>query len=627
MDKIWKHISDKTQIEVSIGGKDISSFGVESIEIEKEINRISRAIITIYDGEMVSGKVKYPLGDSKDFNPGQTIEIKAGYREGGKPKVIFKGVVVEQMIRKSNNHYGVRLILKCKHEAYQMTIGRKVRYFDENKKDSEVFETIIKDYKSLKPKIEATTYKHPKLVQYNCTDWDFILSRADVLGLVVITEDEEINVGKPNVKASGKYEIDGNDFFDFSACLSGVNYHLKGFIGQAWDSTQEWKEKPYDSVLEKKGKENTDIETSKLSEIKKQETPILLPTANPLAQEEIQGWADAALQKTQMAQLQGHATFYGTPISLGDVVKFTGVGEKFSKEIYVTRVRHHIKNAEWKTTIKFGLTPKWHHESYPNINTPKAGGLLPPINGIQLGVVTKLEGDPDGQSRIQIVLPFTGTEEAKTELWARLIQPYASGEFGFFFIPEIGDEVLVGFLNDDPRFPIVLGSLYSKSQNKIPKDMEIKDANNNKVLMTRSGMKMAFFEKFEKGRTKDEKAEVEKQITIETSKGHTITIAEDEKGKKGSIKIENKNEKVTNMILLDENGITISSKEGKDITIEAKENLVLKGKDITVEAENTVTIKAKETVNDAKLTVKDSSKLKASSFNGNVEIKGKVDIK
>ncbi|MGK0388256.1 MAG: Rhs element Vgr protein [Maribacter sp.] len=632
MDKIWKHISDKTQIDISIGDKDISSFGIESIEIEKEINRISRATVVVFDGVLEAGKAQYSNSDSPDFDPGQTIEIKAGYREGGKPEVIFKGIIIEHAIQKSNNRYGVRLIIKCKHEAYKMTIGRKVRYFDEKKKDSEVFEIITKDYKPLKSKVEATTYQHPKLVQYNCTDWDFILSRADVCGLVVIADDKELNIGKPKVKEAAKYEADGADFFDFSARLNGEHHHLKGFSGQVWDSTKEWKEKPEDGVLKKEGKANKDIKEQKLSEIKKQKEPILLPNVIPLAQEEVQSWADAALFKTQMSQIRGFATFYGTPINLGDVIELKGVGEKFSKEVYVTHVTHRIKNAEWKTTIKFGLSPEWYHESHSNnMNTPRAAGLLPPIFGIQLGVVTKLEGDPDGQSRIQVILPFTGTKDAKMELWARCIQPYASGEFGFFFMPEIGDEVLIGFLNDDPRFPIVLGSLYGKGQNKIPKGMEMKDANNNKVIMTRSGMKIEFFEKFEKGRKKDEKTEVEKKITIETSKGsskgHRIMISEDAKGKKGSVKIENINDKVKNFILLDEKGITISSKEGKDITIEAKGNLNLKGKDINIEASGNLNLKAKETKNDAKLSVTKASSFKAGSFSGNVDITGKVDIK
>lgn len=632
MDKIWEHVSDKTQIDITVGSTDVSSFDVESIEIEKEINRIPRATIVMYDGDITNGNIEYSHSDSTDFDPGKTIEIKGGYREGGKPKLIFKGIITEHSIQKSRHRYGVRLIIKCKHEAYKMAIGRKVRYFEENKKDSEVFGTIISDnYSPLKSTVEATTYQHSKLVQYNSTDWDFILSRADVCGFVVIAGDEEITIGKPKVSETAKYEVDGGDVLDFSARLNGENHHLKGFSGQIWDSTKEWTEKPYDSTLEKTGEKNSDIKEEKLSEIKKQDTPILLPNTSLLVQEEIQGWADAALLKTQMAQLRGTATFYGTPIALGDVIKLSGVGKKFNKEVYVTQVIHRIKNAEWKTSVKFGLSSEWYHESRPNINTPKAAGLLPPINGIQLGVVTKLEGDPDGQSRIQVVLPFTGTEETKMELWARFVQPYASGESGFFFIPEIGDEVLIGFLNDDPRFPIVLGSLYSKSQNKVPTDMELADANTNKIIKTRGGMKIAFFENFAEGRTKDEDTEVEKKITIETSgdesKGHRIILTEEADGKKGTIKIENKNEEVTNFILLDENGISISSSEGKDIIIEAKENLTLKGKEITIEAEDNINLKATETINDAKLTVKDASEFKAGTFNGNVEITGKVDIK
>ena len=62
-----------------------------------------------------------------------------------------------------------------------MSIGRHNKYY-ENSKDSSVIEEIIGRYSGLQKDVEATSLEHKELVQHHCSDWDFILSRADVNG-------------------------------------------------------------------------------------------------------------------------------------------------------------------------------------------------------------------------------------------------------------------------------------------------------------------------------------------------------------------------------------------------------------------------------------------------------------
>ena len=69
------------------------------------------------------------------------------------------------------------------------------------------------------------------------------------------------------------------------------------------------------------------------------------------------------------------------------------------------------------------------------------------------------EGDPDGEDRIQVRLPLV--DPAADGIWARWVSPDAGNQRGIYWRPEIGDELLVGFLNDDPRDPVVLGMLHS----------------------------------------------------------------------------------------------------------------------------------------------------------------------
>ena len=70
--------------------------------------------------------------------------------------------------------------------------------------------------------------------------------------------------------------------------------------------------------------------------------------------------------------------------------------------------------------------------------------------------------DPENLSRVQIrLLGFDGVEEQDAPIWARVAVPFAGGNRGAFMIPDVGDEVLISFVNGDPRLPVVIGGLWN----------------------------------------------------------------------------------------------------------------------------------------------------------------------
>jgi uncharacterized protein involved in type VI secretion and phage assembly len=80
------------------------------------------------------------------------------------------------------------------------------------------------------------------------------------------------------------------------------------------------------------------------------------------------------------------------------------------------------------------------------------------VQGLQFGLVTQIENDPDGEFRIQVRLPVIDLQSPG--IWARVATLDAGQDRGTFFLPEIDDEVIVGFVNDDPRDAVVLGMLH-----------------------------------------------------------------------------------------------------------------------------------------------------------------------
>jgi uncharacterized protein involved in type VI secretion and phage assembly len=232
--------------------------------------------------------------------------------------------------------------------------------------------------------------------------------------------------------------------------------------------------------------------------------------------------------------------------------------------------------------VQFGFPERGFADQF-DLADKKASGMLPGVNGLHVGLVTKLGSDPDGEDRIQVKMPLL--DNAAEGIWARISAPDAGNKRGIFFRPEVGDEVLLGFLNDDPRQPVVLGMLNSK---KLPAPITAdSDDNHIKGIYTRSEIKF-FFD--------DDK----KIVTLETPGKQSIIVDDD----KGKITL---TDKTGNIIEMSDKGITITSK--KDIILDASSG------DIKMKATN---IKAEAS---AQFAAKGNSGAEVSA-SGNTVIKG-----
>src|SRR5262249_39053829 len=140
----------------------------------------------------------------------------------------------------------------------------------------------------------------------------------------------------------------------------------------------------------------------------------------------------------------------------------------------------------WETDVQFGLSPDIFAQTY-DLRPLPASGLLPSVPGLQIGIVTALENDPDGEDRIKCRLPLVSTSE--DGVWARLATLDAGKNRGTYFRPEIGDEVIVRFLGDDPCFPVILGQSNSSAN---PSPVAAKDANDLKGYVSREKLKLSF---------------------------------------------------------------------------------------------------------------------------------------
>ena len=96
--------------------------------------------------------------------------------------------------------------------------------------------------------------------------------------------------------------------------------------------------------------------------------------------------------------------------------------------------------------------------------------------------------DPAGLGRVQVAFAWQKQQGGHTP-WIRMINPHSGGGKGFYFIPEVGEEVLVAFEGGNAEKPFVLGAMYNGSASS---SNYYTSGNDQKVIHTRSGTKMIF---------------------------------------------------------------------------------------------------------------------------------------
>ncbi len=585
-----KNANQVVNYEVTIGGTKIKSSKlgenrIYAFSVKRAINKIPFAKISILDSANQNEIRAFKALDKTTFDPGETVSIKIGYDRGDEVE-LFNGVIVKcsiKMRRTGNSMF----ILECKDNAVKMTSGRKSRRFEE-KTDKEVLGAVISE-NGLSAEVQELDEQHYEIVQHRSSDWDFVLSRADVNARFVVVRDGKVKVVKPELSKS----LD----ISFQKELVAIDAEIDAQKQFKKSTSYSWCYKKQE-VINKKGSEQTGgydpgrLTAGKLAGVLGKEAE--LKHTGQVKKGELQPWADSRLTKSRLAKIRGTIKFKGQgDYKLNTTVGLKDVGSLFEGEFYIGGIYHEVVEGMWFTTIQMGIDPEWYTKRTNDLVENPASGLLPGVHGLQIGKVVKLEEDPDKEDRIKIKLPIIDGEDG---LWTRISATDAGNKRGTVFRPEIGDEVVVGFLNGDPRDPIMLGQLHSS---KSPAPIKPEDKNHDKGYHTRSDMKMLFNDEH-------------KIMTFETPAGNTMIL--DEKDKSITIEDENKNK-----MYMSPTGIKIESP--KDITIEAQGNIKIEAK------MNFNTKSGMNTKQEAEINYDIKSGVSATMKSLNVELKGDIGVK
>jgi phage protein D/phage baseplate assembly protein gpV len=275
---------------------------------------------------------------------------------------------------------------------------------------------------------------------------------------------------------------------------------------------------------------------------------------------EAKAMADAALHRNASTFLEAEGLAFGSPdLVAGATVKIEGVGD-YSGEYLLASTTHVYKGATGYMT-RFEITgdrPRAFAELLKGGSTPSAGGASASSWGASLviAIVTN-NNDPESMGRVKVKYDALG-DNIESD-WARIAVPNAGSARGFFFMPEVGDEVVVGFEHGDTRRPFVLGSLYT-GQSKPDPDLLDPESNRKSKFGVKTDHQFL--------------AHAEKELKLHSGEKLTIEI----KGNPGDA-------------LLDADG-NVKTTAAQNFEVAANSSVKIKGNG-TVEIESTGQLKVK----------------------------------
>lgn len=582
------HTGEPVRIEISSDGRDVDIEALVSVETWSEANRIPRARLVLTDAQRDSKD--FPISESETFVPGAKISIAAGY--GSERTVIHSGIVIRHSLRLAPGG-SPELEIETADPLLKMTLVRSSAVALQ-KSDKDLIAALVRASGGSMGTNAAAATPAEAIVQYHSSDWDLMLLRAEASGCVVLVEDSGVDIVSPAESASPVLLLEyGDSIVSFDATIDASAPFAGGAVKSgSWSYSKQKFVEGAAGRVEVVTPGNLDAAALAgvfgLSLVR-QQSGAYIPDA------QLADWSTGRLMRSKLAAVQGTVQFQGSAlVGPGKFVTLQGLGARFDGDAFVSAVTHRIRDGRWQTVATLGMGAETFAKQSSDVAAAPASGLAPPIRGLHIGQVKQVAQDPSGDHRVLVTLPLA---ESTNGIWARLGQFYASKAFGAVFFPEIGDEVVLGFMDEDPANPVILGSLYSSTRAPA---YPPNDANDRKAIVTRSKMEITF----------DDKDVI---FEITTPKGRKLKLDD----KAGEVKV---TDPFGNSILMDQAKVDIVS--GKAMNLSSKT-------DMTIAAGTNLTVSAKSKYDLSALQVSETAKASlsiASSGTGELKVSGPLTI-
>jgi phage protein D/phage baseplate assembly protein gpV len=598
--------SQTSSVKIKVNGQLLgpeAAARVADVTIEQDMVLPDTFAIRIHDIANhggASAQTLFPIADTRDFRIGNEVEIAMGRED--QPDSALKGEItsLELEMRADGLPF---LTVRGYDKAHRLNRQKRTRVFV-NAKISDIVRTIGSG-NGLSANVEDTQVVHPHMFQDNQTDWEFLRGMARTIGKQAYVRDNTLVFAAPETAGAALEQ-------EFGISLRQLRLRMSASAQVHEVEVRGWDPKGKQAVVGKaaqpgqtapKDNYRTGGQVAEVFGYGK----YLLNDHAVNSQQEATQRAQAILDEISGDFIQFDCVCLGdAELRPGRQVKLKGISNRFSGEYYVSAASHHI------TPDRGYLTTVTVCGRNPNSLTALVGshGIRPggpaaaraPVQhpGVVVGIVTNNK-DPDMGGRVKVKFPWF--DETLESDWARFASPMAGNGRGFYWLPEIDDEVLVAFEHGDINHPYVVGCLWNgKDQVPKPADQVVgADGKvNQRLIKSRSGH----------------------LITIDdTENQENITIVD--KTGKNLIKLESPSNKLTVSVAGDmifealQGNISV---KGKTVAVEATDSLSIKGMSVSAEATQGLQMKGSNTEVEGRAT------MKVSGANTDVQANAKLGL-
>lgn len=505
--------------------------------------------------------------DADALEPGRGLKISATGARG--ERQIFDGEIVE--LEPEFDASAQRLTVRAFDRLHRLGRGRQVRSFV-NVTDGDVVRRLAREAR-LDADVGAPGEVQPYLLQHNETNLDFLRRRASAVGRRLYVEGEKLVFAEPAADSSAVPLRWGETLATFRPRMTTAS-QVASVTVRSWDPHScravvgRAPSGPPPDVAERPAVGEARDGGAVAEGAFGVPTAVLVADRPVRTQDAADRLARATLERHLARFIEAEGACAGeSELTAGALVEVQGVGRRFGGRYLVTTVRHVYTPREGYVT-HFGVTGPnaptlaallahdggdggAGHGAGAGGGTGGAGARGP---GLVVGVVTDV-GDPDGRGRVKVRYPWLSEEHGSD--WARVVSAGAGDGRGAAVLPEVNDEVLVGFEQGDMHHAYVLGGLWNG-------DAAPPEGHGGKLV---------------------EGGKVQRRV-LRSRAGHTVTLDDADGG--GGVTVEDRN---GNTLALDSarNALTVSVKGdvsvGADgaLALEAKGRVTIRGAGVTVD--------------------------------------------
>jgi len=580
------------KIKIKIGGKEYKDYNFLHMVLKQELLKPNMFSFTMQKKNSLDSvdDSNFPLsrqliGEKVTFEL-STVRFDEQDKQVEGDSLTFNGIVFSLNVRRRGDLFSEQLVDVTAFSPDFLLMDLPHCFSYENKKLEAIVKTTLAPHdipSEINPRTKGVI---PYTVQYNESNYQFLARLARRFGEWMYNDGQhwifgEIKKKDPVIKLEPR-----NDISNYRFQVDLMHHKHKHAQHEYLNYENLTKSDSDISELTKEGfHELTDLAISKSATLFKKKTFQHLQCGNPENNDvdELDVSLKAQLLGAKAQQVVLTGSTIRVDLTLGSVVELIDhyyddeKHHKISQNQYIITSIEHSVEQDGNYMNNFTAVPS--KTEYP----PYYQSDIFPFASAQRAKVKKNDDEEHlGRVRVQFLWQEEQDDSLKTP-WIRIAQPHGGNDKGFFFIPEIDEEVIVDFENGNAEKPYVVGTLYHGK--KHPGEKWYPGNNEVKAIRTRSGHTVEIHDKGE-----GEKEGGYICIYDNKSKNYVLTFSTDEKlielKSKGDIKLNAEND-----IILDaKNNVEI--KAGQKITLTAKSSMELNGGgSLDAKADGTTTIK------------------------------------